>query len=88
MKTKTQLTFAWSLVVVLAILLAITGFFLMKAGSGEQNISEKRDAIREHCSQSDAESRKACAKDLQEMSDILREFSSKTLPDASINLNP
>lgn len=88
MKTKTQLTFAWSLVVVLAILLAITGFFLMKAGSSEQNISEKRDAIREHCSQSDAESRSACAKDLQDLSDILREFSSKTLPDASINLNP
>lgn len=88
MKTKTQLTFAWSLVVVLAILLAITGFFLMKAGSSNQNISEKRDAIREHCSQSDAESRSACAKDLQEMSDVLREFSTKTLPDASINLNP
>ena len=88
MKTKTQLTFAWSLVVVLAILLAITGFFLMKAGSSNQNISEKRDAIREHCSQSDAESRSACAKDLQDLSDILREFSSKTLPDASINLNP
>ncbi len=88
MKTKTQLTFAWSLVVVLAILLAITGFFLMKAGSSDQNISEKRDAIREHCSQSDAESRNACAKDLQEMSDILREFSTNTLPDASINLNP
>ncbi len=88
MKTKTQLTFAWSLVVVLAILLAITGFFLMKADSSDQNISEKRDAIREHCSQSDAESRSACARDLQDLSDILREFSTKTLPDASINLNP
>jgi len=87
MKTKTNLTIAWSLVVILAILLAIAGFFLSHPSKTE-NVSEKRDAIREHCSQNDQASRDACAQDLQDLGDILREFSTKTIPSASVKINP
>lgn len=87
MKTKTQLTLAWSLVVILAILLAIAGYFLSNPKT-QENVSEKRDAIREHCSQTDQASRDACAQDLQDMSDILREFGTKNIPTASVKINP
>ena len=74
MNTKQQLALAWTLVAVLAVLLAIAGYFLSGAGMKNQNITEKRDAIREHCAATDAVSKEACAKDLQDLSDLLRDF--------------
>ncbi|MEK7201354.1 MAG: hypothetical protein AAB737_01840 [Patescibacteria group bacterium] len=74
MNTKKQLTLAWTLVVVLAVLLAISGYFLSNPDASKGNISEKQDLIREHCAGTDAVSKEACAKDLQDLGDMLRQF--------------
>lgn len=77
MNTKKQLTLAWTLVVVLAVLLAISGYFLSSPNASKGNISEKQDLIREHCAGTDPASKEACAKDLQDLGDMLREFSTE-----------
>ncbi len=75
MNIKKQLTLAWTIVAVLAVLLAIAAYFLGNPAPKSQNITEKQDMVREHCSKTDQESKDACAKDLQDLSDMLREFS-------------
>lgn len=88
MNIKKQLALAWTLVGVLAVLLLIAGFFLTNPGAKSQNISAQRDSIREHCSQSDQESRTACAKDLQDLGDMLREFNVSGGTNTSVKVNP
>lgn len=74
---KKQLTVAWSLVVVLAVLLVIALFFLANPKPAKDaNITAQRDVVREYCTKTDQESKDNCAKALQDLSDMLREFSS------------
>lgn len=86
MSLKKQLAFAWTLVAVLAVLLAISGYFLSGAGTKSQNITEKRDMIREHCAATDAASKDQCAQDLQDLSDLLREFG-KDMAQKAVKVN-
>lgn len=87
MNTKQQLAFAWTLVAVLAVLLAIAGYFLSGAGMKNQNITEKRDLIREHCGATDAASKEQCARDLQDLSDLLRDFGKDMAAKATVKVN-
>lgn len=83
MTLKKQLAFAWTLVAILAILLAVAGYFLSAQKVEDKNITEKRDSIREHCAATDPSSKAQCAQDLQDLTDLLREFSqdmAKTAP--------
>lgn len=87
MTLKQQLALAWTLVGVLAVLLAIAGFFLSDAGTKNKNITEKRDLIREHCSATDTQSKALCAQDLQDLTDLLKEFSAEMAKNASVKAN-
>lgn len=75
MTTKQQLTLAWTVALILAILLVISLVFQVK-GSSQGNLSATADKIRMDCSKTDAASKTACGTDLQQLSDILRNFSS------------
>ncbi len=87
MTLKQQLALAWTLVGVLAVLLAIAGFFLSDARVQNKNITEKRDLIREHCVATDAESKALCAQDLQDLTDLLKEFSMEMAKGATVKAN-
>ena len=88
MNTKKQLAFAWTLVGVLAVLLLIAAYFLTIPAAKDQNVTAQRDLIREHCSQTDADSKAACAKDLQDLGDMLREFTVGGGTNTSVKVNP
>jgi transcriptional regulator of NAD metabolism len=88
MNIKKQLALAWTLVGVLAVLLLIAGYFLTNPAAKDENVTVQRDLIREHCSQTDASSQEACAKDLQKLSDMLREFSVAGSINNSVKINP
>jgi len=83
MDTKKQLTLAWTVAGILAVLLVIALFFLMgernDLGSvleeGREDITAQRDEIREACNSTDEASRARCNESLEELADILREFS-------------
>jgi hypothetical protein len=80
MNTKKQLTLAWTIVAVLAVLLAIAGYFLANPSLKDANISAQKDVVRESCAKTDQASKDICAKELQDMSDMLREFSATLAP--------
>ncbi len=86
MNTKKQLTLAWTLVAVLAVLLAIAGYFLANPSPKDGNISAQKDVVRESCSRTDQESKDTCAKELQDMSDMLREFSATLVPKGGVKV--
>jgi len=83
MDTKKQLTLAWTVAGILAVLLVIALFFLMNPKKdlgtvlqeGKEDITEQRDRIAETCSGTDADSKADCADELEELADILRDFS-------------
>lgn len=77
MNTKKQLSLAWTIVAILAVLLAVAAYFLANPAAGAQNLTQKRDMIREHCAGTDQLSRDACAQDLQDLGDLLRTFEKK-----------
>lgn len=87
MTLKQQLALAWTLVGVLAVLLAIAGFFLSGNSTANKNITEKRDLIREHCVATDAQSKELCAQDLQDLTDLLKEFSAEMAKSATVKAN-
>ncbi len=85
MNIKKQLTVAWSLVVVLGFLLIVSLFFLANPrGQKDTNITAQRDLVREYCTKTDQESKDACAKELQDLSDMLRDFSTDLTKDATV----
>jgi hypothetical protein len=86
MHIKKQLTLAWTLVAVLAVLLAIAGYFLANPTPKESNISAQKDVVRESCSKTDQASKDICAKELQDMSDMLREFSATLVPKGAVKI--
>ena len=83
MDTKKQLTLAWTVAGILAVLLIIAVYFAMNPKKdlatvlqeGKEDISVQRDQIAMHCSGTDDASKKACQEDLDELTDILKEFS-------------
>jgi hypothetical protein len=83
MDTKKKLSVSYAVIGVLAVALIVSLFFNFHEpatlGSvlenGKQDITAQRDKIREDCSSTDAAVRKQCGDDLQELADILREFS-------------
>lgn len=74
MNTKQQLSFAWTVASVFAVLLLIAVYFLAVPSAASRNITETRDSIREHCQATDQASKDKCAQDLQDMTDTLREL--------------
>ncbi len=85
MNIKKQLTVAWALVVVLAFLLVVALFFLANPrGQKDTNISAQRDLVREYCTKTDQDSKDACARELQDLSDMLRDFSTGLTKDATV----
>ncbi len=83
MNTKKQLTIAWTIAGILAVLLLIALYFVLNPKKdlgtvlqeGQQDITAQRDKIRADCNSTDLDKKAACAADLQDLSDILREFS-------------
>lgn len=83
MDSKTKLTLAWTIAGILAVLLAITLFFLVNQPKdldqvlqeGKEDITAKRDEVAKACNGSDAASKAKCQDELRELSDILRDFS-------------
>jgi len=83
METKKQLTIAWTVAGILAVLLLIALYFVMNPEKsldtvlqeGKEDISAQRDRIEESCSGTDAASQEKCQDDLDELADILRDFS-------------
>ena len=94
MDTKKQLTLAWTVAGILAVLLVIAGYFAMNPKKdlgvvlqeGKEDISAQRDQIAIHCAGTDGQSKRLCQEDLDELANILKEFSknihaaSSTLP--------
>jgi hypothetical protein len=83
MDTKKQLTIAWTVAGILAVLLLISLYFVMNPKKdlgtvlqeGKEDISAQRDRISESCNGTDTKSREDCQKELDELADILRDFS-------------
>jgi len=83
MNTKKQLTIAWTVAGILAILFLVALYFAMNPQKslgtvlqeGREDISEQRDRIKESCEGTDAASQADCQDELDELADILREFS-------------
>jgi hypothetical protein len=83
MDTKKQLTIAWTVAGILAVLLIISLYFVMNPKKdlgtvlqeGKEDISAQRDRIAESCNGTDEQSREDCQKELDELADILRDFS-------------
>ncbi len=83
MDTKKQLTIAWTVAGILAVLLLISLYFVMNPKkdlgtvlqNGKEDISEQRNRIRESCNGTDTKSREECQRDLDELTNILRDFS-------------
>jgi len=80
MDSKNKLTLAWTVAGILAALLAITLFFLMNPEKsldtvlqeGKADVTEQRDVVAEAC---DGTDKSACDRELEELADILKEFS-------------
>jgi len=83
MNTKTQLTLAWTIAGILAILLIVALYFVYNPkqdlgsvlGKGQQNLAAQREKIRADCNGTDNDSKLRCVTDLQDLSDMIREFS-------------
>ena len=83
MDLKKKLTLAWTVAGILAVLLVISLFFLMNREKdlgtvlqeGKEDVSAQRDRVAEACNGTDEESAKDCNEELDELADILREFS-------------
>jgi hypothetical protein len=83
MDSKKKLTLAWTVAGILAVLLVIALFFLANQPKdltsvleeGREDLTEQRDRIAESCNGTDAASKEECQDRLEELSDILREFS-------------
>ncbi len=83
MDSKKKLTLAWTVAGILAVLLAIALFFLMNQPKdldtvlqeGKEDVTAQRDRVAEACNGDDAKSQAKCQDELQELSDILRDFS-------------
>ncbi|KND46995.1 MAG: hypothetical protein AB199_01005 [Parcubacteria bacterium C7867-004] len=83
MDTKKQLTLAWTVAGILAVLLVISVYFIMNPKrdldtvlqDGKEEIAAQRDEIRKNCANTDDLSKKRCQKDLDELADILKDFS-------------
>jgi len=83
MDSKKKLTLAWTVAGILAVLLAITLFFLMNPErnlgtvlqEGKEDVSAQRDRVEEACNGTDTQSKARCQDELNELSDILRDFS-------------
>ncbi|MDP2158506.1 MAG: hypothetical protein Q8K68_12455 [Nitrospirota bacterium] len=80
MDSKKQLTLAWTVAGILAVLLAISLFFLMNPErsldtvlqEGKEDITAQRERVAEAC---DGSNPTECNRELEELSTILREFS-------------
>ena len=80
MDSKKQLTLAWTVAGILAVLLAISLFFLMNPErtldtvlqEGKEDITTQRERVAEAC---DGSSPAECNQELEDLSTILREFS-------------
>lgn len=83
MDTKKKLTLAWAVAGILAIALIVALVALMNQEKdlatvleeGREDITEQRDRIADACEGPDAESQERCQNELEELSDILRDFS-------------
>lgn len=83
MDTKKQLTIAWVIAGILAVGLIIALVALMNQKKdlgtvlqeGREDLTEQRDRIAEACQSEDAASQRRCQNELDELSDILRDFS-------------
>jgi flagellar basal body-associated protein FliL len=85
MNIKKQLNVAWAIIVVLAFLLIVALFFLANPrGQQDTNITAQRDLVREYCTKTDQESKDKCAQELQDLSDMLRTFSTDLTKDATV----
>ena len=73
MTTKQHLTLAWTIAIILAILLGISLYFHSTGKQG--NITAAADKIRMDCAKTDAASKAACGDDLQQLTDLLHTFS-------------
>lgn len=77
-----KLALTQTVAVALLFLLVVAIGFLIKdhttiatlKAQAEQNLTAKRDVIREDCAATDAEAGKRCADDLQALSDLLAKF--------------
>lgn len=83
MNSQKQLTLAWTVAAILAALLVISlvmqfsqpkdlGTVLQE---GKEDVTAQRDRVAEACNGTDAASQADCKNELQELADILREFS-------------
>jgi signal transduction histidine kinase len=83
MDSQKKLTLAWTVAGILAVLLVISLFFLMNQPKdldtvlqeGKEDVTAQRDQVAEACNGSDAQSKARCQDELQELADILRDFS-------------
>lgn len=83
MNTKKQLTLAWTIAAILAVLLVIAVYFVMYPKKdlgtvlqeGRNDIVDQRERVRQSCSGTDAESKRLCDEELTNMIDILQQFS-------------
>ncbi len=83
MDMQKKLTLAWTIAGILAVLLVISVYFVMNPKKdlatvlqeGKEDISAQRDQIRLNCSGTDGTSKAKCQADLDELTEILKEFS-------------
>ncbi|MBU1293103.1 hypothetical protein KJ819_03520 [Patescibacteria group bacterium] len=83
MNTKKQLTLAWSVAGILAVLLIIALFVIMNPKKdlgtvlqeGKEDITAQRARIAEVCSGPNAGSKSDCQDELEVLSQLLRDFS-------------
>lgn len=80
MDSKKKLTLAWTVAGILAVLLVISLFFLMNQEKdlgtvlqeGKEEVTAQRDRVAEACDGTDPD---ACNRELEDLSNILKEFS-------------
>jgi predicted MarR family transcription regulator len=83
MNANAKLTLAWTVAGILAVGLIVALIALANREpdlgtvleDGREEVTAQRDRIREACNGTDAASQRACNEELEDLADILREFS-------------